>query len=278
MATTNYYTYNGRIRGESASGIGTDYLTDALGSVTATVSQSQVVENTYRYKPYGATLAKTGTAPDPGFLWSGDTGSRPTGLAQSGQYNRARHYSSSAANWSSVDRIWPEVPAYSYAAGNPVRFIDVTGLKECDCSSGAWTNVTVDPLKVSPAPTQGGGSCGDVSVSVSLSGEISINGLPTGLEIGFAFGFTGTCKCTYKKFVGKLRYTYTSCSCVYEPPSFLCSLWSLRECLGCGIIVNTKVCWGSVQKQVLTCPRIGEIPGQTIYDSSCGRVGGGFNL
>ena len=42
MAVTNYHTVNGRIIGETTSGTRTDYLTDALGSVTATVNQSAV--------------------------------------------------------------------------------------------------------------------------------------------------------------------------------------------------------------------------------------------
>jgi len=37
MPVTNYHTVNGRIRGESTAGVRTDYLTDALGSVVATV-------------------------------------------------------------------------------------------------------------------------------------------------------------------------------------------------------------------------------------------------
>src|SRR5580658_4286086 len=92
VPVTNFNTYNGRIRSESRAGVITSYLTDALGSVTATVNQSQVVQNTFRYKPYGATLSQTGSGIPPGFLWTGDTGSRPTGLAQSSQYNRGRHY------------------------------------------------------------------------------------------------------------------------------------------------------------------------------------------
>ena len=56
-----------------------DYLTDALGSVTATVDQSGTVQNTYRYKPYGDLLAKTGTGNDPKFLWVGSQGYRQRG-------------------------------------------------------------------------------------------------------------------------------------------------------------------------------------------------------
>jgi hypothetical protein len=53
MAVTNYHTVNGRILGETTGGIRTDYLTDALGSVTATVNPSGQVVNRYTYKPYG---------------------------------------------------------------------------------------------------------------------------------------------------------------------------------------------------------------------------------
>jgi hypothetical protein len=65
MPVTNYHTVQGRILGESTSGVRTDYLTDALGSVTATVNSAQAVVNTYRYKPYGEQLAKTGSGTDP---------------------------------------------------------------------------------------------------------------------------------------------------------------------------------------------------------------------
>lgn len=78
MATTYYHTVNGRIRGQSTGGVSTDYLTDALGSVVATANSSGTVFNTYRYKPYGERLAKTGARADPRFGWTGGTGSLRT--------------------------------------------------------------------------------------------------------------------------------------------------------------------------------------------------------
>ncbi|MCW5944130.1 MAG: hypothetical protein KIS66_18030, partial [Fimbriimonadaceae bacterium] len=63
-------------------------------------------------------LAKTGSSPDPRFLWSGDTGSRTTGLAYSEQYNRARHYGSMQAGWTSARSVAPS--AYEYAMGDPI--------------------------------------------------------------------------------------------------------------------------------------------------------------
>jgi hypothetical protein len=67
MAVTNYFSANGRLLGENGPDGRVDYLTDALGSVTTTVNGSGAVLNQYRYKPSGAQLSKTGTAPDPKF-------------------------------------------------------------------------------------------------------------------------------------------------------------------------------------------------------------------
>src|SRR5579862_7980245 len=107
MAVTNYYTVNGALIGEkTAGGSRTDYLTDALGSVTATVNQSGQVVNTYRYKPYGAQLAKTGVGADPAFQWAGSQGYRQTGKKYSDVYVRARHYDSRAGRWASRDPLW----------------------------------------------------------------------------------------------------------------------------------------------------------------------------
>ena len=47
MAVTNYYTLGGEILGEKTTGQSrVDYLTDALGSVTATLNESAQVVNT----------------------------------------------------------------------------------------------------------------------------------------------------------------------------------------------------------------------------------------
>ena len=48
MASTYYQTVNGRLRSQTTGKQRRDYLTDALGSVTATVNASGAVENTYR--------------------------------------------------------------------------------------------------------------------------------------------------------------------------------------------------------------------------------------
>jgi RHS repeat-associated protein len=131
MPTTYYHTVAGRILGETTSGVRTDYLADALGSVTATVDASQNVVNTYRYKPYGEQLAKTGRGADPRFGWTGDSGSRRTLLAYAEQYNRMRHLSTAIGMWISVDALWPREQAFGYVRGNPIVAYDPSGMQSC---------------------------------------------------------------------------------------------------------------------------------------------------
>src|SRR5579864_1493368 len=135
MAVTNYYTVNGALIGEkTAGGTRVDYLTDALGSVTATVNQSAQVVNTYRYKPYGAQLAKTGVGADPAFGWVGTQGYRPTQKKFSDFYVRARHNDTVNGRWTSTDPIGlnlGEINLFQYSNSNPITFTDPSGLVPC---------------------------------------------------------------------------------------------------------------------------------------------------
>ena len=135
---TNYLMVNGMKIGHVKDGVRADYLTDALGSVTATKNQSQHIVNTYRYKPYGGLLAKTGTGDDPRYLWTGNTGSRVTHTRNVNQYNVHRHYANGPASWTSVDPLWPQERAYGYVRGKPTSYIDSNGtsitVNECQCT------------------------------------------------------------------------------------------------------------------------------------------------
>ena len=130
MPVLNYYSLGGQIVGEKPSGGNRrDYLTDALGSVVGTVTSTGAVENTYRYKPYGGLLARTGVASDPSFLWVGSQGYRQTGKKYSDVYVRARHYSSDVGRWTTRDPIgyddgWNQ---YGYVQGNPILLGDPSG-------------------------------------------------------------------------------------------------------------------------------------------------------
>ncbi len=127
MAYTSYITIDGMLIGEETNGVMRNYGTDALGSVVTT-SLNGVPENTYRYKPYGGLLAKTGTAADPSFLWNGGSGYRATTLPSAGHYVRMRHFSSTAAQWTSGDELWPREGPYLYSRCNPATLSDMSGL------------------------------------------------------------------------------------------------------------------------------------------------------
>lgn len=127
MAWKAYNTINGQIMGEVSDAPGanaTDYLTDALGSVVATVSGGKIL-NTYRWSGYGQQVLKTGIGPDPKFLWVGGWGYRSSGLLL---YVRERALSTSLSVWLSIDDLWPHERKYSYSAQNPASRIDPTGL------------------------------------------------------------------------------------------------------------------------------------------------------
>ncbi len=126
MPKTSYITIDGMLIGEETNGVMRNYGTDALGSVVTT-SLNGVAENTYRYKPYGGLLAKTGTAADPSFLWNGGSGYRATTLPSASHYVRRRHYSGTAAQWASTDALWPGQPPFAYGSGGPVLKTDRSG-------------------------------------------------------------------------------------------------------------------------------------------------------
>jgi RHS repeat-associated protein len=134
-----FHSIDGTIVGETSTGSArVDYLTDALGSVTATVNQSAQVVNTYRYTPYGSTLAKTGTGTDPAFAWCGEDGYEPTGNAYSEYAAMFRVVSDIIARWSSVDPIGlagGDLNYMAYVGNSPVTWADPTGL-QTDWGSG----------------------------------------------------------------------------------------------------------------------------------------------
>ena len=147
MAVTNYYSVNGQIIGEATNGVRTDYLVDALGSVTGTVNSACQVVNTYRYKPYGALLSKTGAGADPAFGWVGTQGYKQTQKKFSDFYVRARHYGSSQGRWTTKDPIGLEggINLYSIVGGMIVSYIDKSGLlcsPRCDAPNGCNSRVT----------------------------------------------------------------------------------------------------------------------------------------
>ena len=194
MAVTSYHTVDGQILGQTASGTRTQYLTDALGSVTCTVADDGSTQNTYRYKPYGATLANTGGSADPHFLWSGAWGYRAINLALPKYYVRSRHYDTRSGSWLSSDLYWPDQPAYDYARKRPLNLTDPTGAWPCDMN--VWP--TLDCRDVEYLMDDGAKACGLCygvtwckcdgmsSPAFVLTGELTANppmqGLPCAYE------------------------------------------------------------------------------------------------
>jgi len=119
-----------RFWARQGSGSRRRYGPDALGSVVATYSAATgALENTYRNKPFGGQLAKTGTATDPSFRWAGTLGCRQTGMSWSDVHMRARHYSTSVGRWTTRDPLWPEEPDYPYVSDAPTYLVDPFGLQ-----------------------------------------------------------------------------------------------------------------------------------------------------
>ncbi|MBL8067375.1 MAG: hypothetical protein JNM28_02915 [Armatimonadetes bacterium] len=132
MAVTNYLSIDGEVLMESGT---TEeerimYIRDGLGSVVATADSKGNVLNTYMYKPSGAVWQKTGSAPDPRFLWCGTWGYRASSNSWNSHYVRARHYSHNSGAWTTVDPLFPGEMAYGYAGGRVTSAVDATGLQK----------------------------------------------------------------------------------------------------------------------------------------------------
>jgi RHS repeat-associated protein len=125
-------------------------VTDHLSSTSKTLTSSGGVFGELRYKPYGEIRYTYGTTP---------TNYRFTGQLQEASINLyimgARWYDSSLARWLSPDTLVPN-PAtpqslnrYTYTAGNPLKFIDLTGHKE-EGECGFWGEACHDDPLPSP--------------------------------------------------------------------------------------------------------------------------------
>ena len=175
MGVTSYYSFGGEIIGEETGGVRRDYLTDALGSVTATVTGAGVVENTYRYKPYGEQLAKTGTGSDPKFLWNGKSGYVAMVKRFAEFYVRHRYFSSSLSRWNTVDPLGirgGDLNYYRYSINNSISLNDPSGLQLGDIPWPFPPNKDVDKYledRCTDLPIDGLTTC-DISKGKPVSG------------------------------------------------------------------------------------------------------------
>lgn len=128
MPVTNYYSVDSSILGSTRSGDRSQYLTDALGSVTAIVDSTGELQQVIRYKPYGDTLDSAGSMSDVKFTWNGSNGYRSD---MNETYTRHRSYVMSLGVWSSADPLWPKEEAYQYVNNSPTTYNDYWGLEAC---------------------------------------------------------------------------------------------------------------------------------------------------
>lgn len=141
MATTTYNLI--AVQGEliahqHQSGGIRSYGRDAVGSAVTLFNSSGAAANTYRYKPYGAQLSKTGVEADTWYLWNAASGYRiwSTPKSYSEYYVRARHYGFRQRYWTTVDPRWPEEHSYVYTGANPTTFSDPSGQQHTDPRCG----------------------------------------------------------------------------------------------------------------------------------------------
>ncbi len=99
-------------------------VTNALGSVVATYKDGWLTADR-SYDPYGETRAEWN---DVGrFGWVGGLGYRETRREWLTHYVRARHYGYPMGMWTSVDPLWPSEPAFGYAGGRTMIWVDPSG-------------------------------------------------------------------------------------------------------------------------------------------------------
>jgi RHS repeat-associated protein len=130
VSICNYYGFEQEIFGEMSPVGRLDYFPDAMHSVTLVVNAG--LESKGYYTPYGRGNAPGGAS----FGWIGSLGYRPSYVSETLYYVRSRHVSPQRAVWISKDVLWPATDAYVYAKGNPVSFVDPSGLQPVGLGSG----------------------------------------------------------------------------------------------------------------------------------------------
>lgn len=109
------------------------YQFDATGNTLALTDAGKAVVAAYAYDPYGRILASTGTVTQP-FTFSGAWGVRQDGASGTLYQMRARWYDATIGRFLTPEPLWPQLAEpkalnpYQYAGGDPIRFVDPSGL------------------------------------------------------------------------------------------------------------------------------------------------------
>ncbi len=142
--TTTRYYYAGGARVAMLDGATLKYLLgDHLGSTAITTNNTGARQTELRYFAYGKTRYAFGAQPT-SFKY---TGQRQQVNANEMYFYGARWYDAYLNRWIQPDPTVPRpgdpqsLNRYSYAANNPLRFVDPSGLAECAAGDQqCWTN------------------------------------------------------------------------------------------------------------------------------------------
>ncbi len=130
LSPTTFYVRDpgGGLIGQRTGTVAHYYLFDRLGSVVALTDAGGNAVNRYAYDPYGNRLAGTVEAVANPWQFAGGFRDAFSGYVKFGE----RYYDPSIGRWTQRDPSGQDANSYLYAGGNPVNYIDGTGL--------AWWN------------------------------------------------------------------------------------------------------------------------------------------
>jgi RHS repeat-associated protein len=127
-STSADYAYGNGLVEQTYGSNASFYSFDASGNTTALTNSAGAVTDTASYLPFGQVLASTGSTPNP-FGFGGQYGLRSdgSGLIQAG----ARRYDPTTGHFTAADITGgPVSDVYTYAANDPIDYVDHTGLEE----------------------------------------------------------------------------------------------------------------------------------------------------
>ncbi len=131
MAYASYHVFDGEVMGFEQTGVYRDLFSDPQGSVAYHLTNFHLTSASTTYWPYGRIRSRTGSIDIP-FHYIGAYGyyrdTRAfTDTIQGRYYVRARYYTPYFGQWTTVDPLWPQEPAYAYVRGNPINQVDPSG-------------------------------------------------------------------------------------------------------------------------------------------------------
>src|SRR5216684_5519013 len=157
-------------RTDTATGVTSTLLADALGSTIGLVASGGSIATSYTYQPFGATTAGGVSNSNP-YQFTGRENDG-TGL----YFYRARYYSPTAQRFIAQDPIGVaggDSNLYDYAWDNPLLFMDPLGLS---ASSIAWCLLKGGALGAGGALVVGGLAVGAATIGVPVIAVTAVLG------------------------------------------------------------------------------------------------------